>query len=686
MKRIKLGIIGLLLLVSACDKAGTKGAAVDAEAIARSLVVVNTLAETLSVVDTTGGVHNNVQVTGAAPNAILHDAPYVYVVNSLDNCISVLRESDLSLVSEVPLGAGTNPMHAAIIRPRLLAVTGFLKHTLKIVDVDSKKVVCSIDLSATPLPRNDPAIGGKSYPYGVAVNQGRIFVTLANLTDAHGGLTAAGPGVVAVFDADTYARLGTITLAGADPVYAGAYANKVFIACAGHYSGDITKPQSSGFAGDGSIEQIDAAALTLERSYTMAAAPFSFTISEDGRLHASNAMGGRIPRLNIASGALDYIDMEGSFISAVLVDRDTIFAADFSSDRLYALDLNGKERACYPVGDGPIALLSLASVAAAGEGQILPRIEAWPSITSPGREVVFDASKSLAPSGACTYTWDFGDGDTGTGVTATHTYQAVGRYPIALSIAGGGSNGTAQGLIDVRPSSPFAVQAIDYTPAPGQFIADVRYNNPRRALGPPIGGGPYQPDNTSVVSLGGLGGALVVEFDHIVMDHAVSAGNPLGLDFIVFGNAQYDKAPQRFIEPGLVEISLDGATWFRIQAPGGYGGTYPLPAAITDDLDESGYYRLFGYADLSPVLALPSGSDPQEFCALPATPPQPGRYQGKYGGDAFDIQWAMDPATGQAALTGFRFIRITTAVDGRHGPGLGEFSTEVDAIGDIELN
>lgn len=686
MKRIRLGIIGLLLIVSACDKAGTKDAAVDAEAVARSLVIVNTLAETLSVVDTAGGVHNNVQVTGAAPNAILHDPPYLYVVNSLSNSIEVVRDSDLAVVCEISVGKGKNPMHAALIRPRTLAVTGFLSQTLEIVDIETRRVVRSIDLAGIALPRDDPAIGGKSYPYGVAVNKGRIFVTLANLTDAHGGLTAAGPGVVAVFDADTYASLGTIVLAGADPVYAGAYANKVFVACAGHYSGDITKPQSSGFAGDGSIEQIDAEGLTLERSYALAAAPFSFAISEDGRLYASNAMGARIPRLNIASGALDYIDLEGSYISAVLVDHATIFALDFSTDRLYALDLSGKAQARYPVGDGPIAMVSLAAATVAGEGQILPRIEAWPAITSPGREVVFDASKSLVPDGACTFTWDFGDGDTGTGVTAAHTYQAVGRYPIALSISGGGNNAIAHDLVDVRPSSPFAVQVVSYTPAPGQFIADARYNQPQRALGPPRGGGPYQPDNTSVVSLGGLGGALVVEFDHVVTDHAASAGNPLGLDFIVFGNAQYDKAPQRFIEPGLVEISLDGTTWFRIQAPGGYRGTYPLPATITDDLDESGYYRLFGYADLSPVLALPSGSDPQEFCTLPATPPQPGRYQGKYGGDAFDIQWAMDPATGQPALTGFRFIRITTAVDGRHGPGLGEFSTEVDAIGDIELN
>jgi len=44
-------------------------------------------------------------------------------------------------------------------------------------------------------------------------------------------------------------------------------------------------------------------------------------------------------------------------------------------------------------------------------------------------------------AGACTdnigivsYEWDFGDGTTGTGVTANHTYTNLGTYTVTLSV------------------------------------------------------------------------------------------------------------------------------------------------------------------------------------------------------------------------------------------------------------
>ena len=47
----------------------------------------------------------------------------------------------------------------------------------------------------------------------------------------------------------------------------------------------------------------------------------------------------------------------------------------------------------------------------------------------------FDASGSSDSDGTiASYSWDFGDGDAGSGVTASHPYAAAGTYPVALTV------------------------------------------------------------------------------------------------------------------------------------------------------------------------------------------------------------------------------------------------------------
>jgi len=49
--------------------------------------------------------------------------------------------------------------------------------------------------------------------------------------------------------------------------------------------------------------------------------------------------------------------------------------------------------------------------------------------------VNFDASESLDPNGeALTYTWEFGDGQKGSGVSTSHTYQRMGIYTARLQV------------------------------------------------------------------------------------------------------------------------------------------------------------------------------------------------------------------------------------------------------------
>ncbi len=53
-----------------------------------------------------------------------------------------------------------------------------------------------------------------------------------------------------------------------------------------------------------------------------------------------------------------------------------------------------------------------------------------------GKTVTFDASGSSDTDGTIVnYVWDFGDGNTGTGMTATHSYASVGTYGVTLTVA-----------------------------------------------------------------------------------------------------------------------------------------------------------------------------------------------------------------------------------------------------------
>lgn len=290
-------------------------------------------------------------------------------------------------------------------------------------------------------------------------------------------------------------------------------------------------------------------------------------------------------------------------------------------------------------------------------------------------------------------------------------------------------------------ASPFATVVLDYTPAPGQFVNNSIFNNPEKALGPPVGSGIAAPNNDAIVSLGGFGGSITLGFDQTVLDDPLNA---YGLDAIVFGNAFFTGGDptRRFAEAGVIEISRDvngnglpDDPWYVI--PGSSLPSPPSAAAFTQQWDNdpntaipplnigwypdpllypqipSGYETIgfllpaafqsvplvnpgstgeayYGYADMSPVLLLgdldgdnlveDQNAIPEQFYTRPDNPFTVGIRPGSGGGDAFDIAWAVDPLTGEPAkLGGFDFIRITSGANSQVGI-LGEISTEVSAV------
>jgi PKD repeat protein len=103
---------------------------------------------------------------------------------------------------------------------------------------------------------------------------------------------------------------------------------------------------------------------------------------------------------------------------------------------------------------------------------------ATPTTGTAPLEVAFDASASIASAGESisSYSWDFGDGDTATGVMATHTYMTIGVYSATLVVA------DSSGLSDTN-----TMQILVHLPSDGSY-SDT-FDNDGLAMNTGTGGG-----------------------------------------------------------------------------------------------------------------------------------------------------------------------------------------------------
>jgi len=283
-------------------------------------------------------------------------------------------------------------------------------------------------------------------------------------------------------------------------------------------------------------------------------------------------------------------------------------------------------------------------------------------------------------------------------------------------------------LIILETQGQFATGVSNYLPAPGQ------YTN-AQFLGTPTAAQSLVGTNRGLVSLGAYGGSVTLEFASGIKN---DPNNPYGVDFTIYGNPT-----STWSEPGIIQVMKDenknglpDDTWYEIAGSDHYWNTtisnyevtyqnsglntavdihwtdnhgltgiipensfhlqsyYPqadlFPNILTDkymlkgtrlqgqiDLSIPGvvnsFPRAFGYADNTAIISLNE--------KLPDNP-YTQAIEGS-GGDAIDIDWAIDKDGNHVGLDEINFIRIYTGMNALVGR-LGEISTEITGIRDVE--
>jgi PKD repeat protein len=91
-------------------------------------------------------------------------------------------------------------------------------------------------------------------------------------------------------------------------------------------------------------------------------------------------------------------------------------------------------------------------------------------------QVAFDASGSSDNVGIISYTWDFGDGTTGTGVSTTHIFTEPVTYDVTVTVIDTAGNSDVDMVtVTVEAESPFSTWTILLIGAAAIGVVAVAY-------------------------------------------------------------------------------------------------------------------------------------------------------------------------------------------------------------------
>lgn len=152
-----------------------------------------------------------------------------------------------------------------------------------------------------------------------------------------------------------------------------------------------------------------------------------------------------------------------------------------ASSGTYQIDAIGSSQGIAGVDDDYEATDTLSIVVESQPDNQQPSaaFTASPSSPDASQSVNFDASPSNDPDGSIqSYAWDFGDGQTATGASPTHTYDSAGTYTVALTVTdddGDSDTATQEVTVTAPPASGPGAAHILITPNTGTEASS--YNN-----------------------------------------------------------------------------------------------------------------------------------------------------------------------------------------------------------------
>jgi PKD repeat protein len=132
-------------------------------------------------------------------------------------------------------------------------------------------------------------------------------------------------------------------------------------------------------------------------------------------------------------------------------------------------------------------LLALGGLFLAGCGATAPVIQSLdaPEALETNETGTFEASINEDADEPLTYTWDFGDGSSGSGLLANHAYRSPGTYTVTFTASNEAGEVSQQTEVTVtRPPQPARITTINATPNPAeegqtvQFSSNVRGDTP----------------------------------------------------------------------------------------------------------------------------------------------------------------------------------------------------------------
>ena len=133
-----------------------------------------------------------------------------------------------------------------------------------------------------------------------------------------------------------------------------------------------------------------------------------------------------------------------------------------TADVVYSLP--GTYLVSLTVSDGTNTSSAATKTIVVEDGNIAPSASftASPSAGIAPVIVSFDASASSDENGdSLTYSWDFGDGQSASGVTVSHLYDTVGVYSVVLTVSDGSKQDTAERTVTVTDGQPISAFTID---------------------------------------------------------------------------------------------------------------------------------------------------------------------------------------------------------------------------------